>query len=338
MLDFTYWLHFWWMFPVALVICVSVNIVGVSGSVLFIPFYTFVFPLLGYHLAPLQIVQLGLFTETCGYTSSTIAFLRQKLIDAQIARFALLFAVPLAVVGGVLANRVPGSILLLIVGLALLPLATLLLRETRVSSATSDSSQVPDTDSKSIAFKRKVDRKGRTYIYRIKNDAISVVCASIGGLLQGLVGFSSGELNSTVQILRKTPVRIATGTAHFIIFGASLAAACTHIVILFQEQGSIPWNILAMTIPAVLIGGQIAGLVAGRLPQQMIQMIMGRFLILIGFLCLYRALILMNVHLSPWFLLIACMLFVVSLLLSFLRETANRTQGPVAGVLKWRDK
>jgi uncharacterized membrane protein YfcA len=337
MFDFTYWLHFWWMFPIALLICVSVNIVGVSGSVLFIPFYTFIFPFFGYTLAPLQIVQLGLFTETCGYTSSTIAFWRQKLIDGQIARFALLFAVPLAVVGGVLANRIPGSLLLLIVGLALLPLAVLLIRETRlpddVSIATSTVSVTED-----LSYKHKVDRKGRSYVYRVKNDRISLLCASFGGLLQGLVGFSSGELNSAVQILRKTPVRIATGTAHLIIFGASLAAACTHIVILFQDKGSIPWNILVMTIPAVLLGGQIAGLVAGRLPQHIIQMIMGRFLIFIGFLCLYRALTLMNIHLSPWFLLVASILFLVSLAFSFLYKATNRRQSSVVGAFKVRGK
>ncbi len=337
MFDFSYWFHFWWMFPIALIICVSVNIVGVSGSVLFIPFYTFVFPFWGYTLAPLQIVQLGLFTETCGYTSSTIAFWRQKLIDGQIARFALLFAVPLAIIGGILANRIPGSILLLIVGIALLPLAILLLRETRHSSdgllATSTIDAPTD-----LPYKHKVDRKGRTYVYRVKNDMISGVCAFFGGLLQGLVGFSSGELNSAVQILRKTPVRIATGTAHLIIFGASLAAACTHIVILFQDKGSIPWNILAMTIPAVLLGGQIAGLVAGRLPQRIIQMIMGRFLVLIGFLCLYRALTLMNIHLSAWFLFVACALFLLSLVLSFLYEAMSHWQHSMVGMLRWREK
>jgi uncharacterized membrane protein YfcA len=330
MINLAYWLHFWWMFPVALLICVSVNVIGVSGSVLFIPFYTFVFPFFGYQLVPLQIVQLGLFTETCGYASSTVAFWRQKLIDSQIARFALLFAIPMAIAGGILANRIPGSALLLVVGLALIPLALFLLRERAMAVASNRPLETGDAQNQKNAIKVATDRRGRMYTYRVKNDFISGICAVAGGLLQGLVGFSSGELNSTVQVLRKTPIRIATGTAHLIIFGASLAAACTHIIILLQNKGSIPWNILVMTIPAVLLGGQIAGIVAGRLPQHIIQMIMGRFLIFIGFLCIYRALNSMQVHLSPWFLLVACVLFLFSLLWYFLRSNPRR-QNAVIG-------
>jgi hypothetical protein len=261
-----------------------------------------------------------LFTETCGYTSSSIAFGRQKLIDFRIALFALLFAVPMAILGSYLANIIPGSSLLLIVGLALVPLALLVLREARKFS-----NREVQEQSKSVSQEREncqvhTDRKGRVYYYTVKNDGISIFVALLGGLLHGLVGFSAGEFNSMVQILRKVPVRIATGTAHLIIFGASLAAACTHIVIVVQQKGSIPWNILLMTIPAVLIGGQIAGLVVGRLPQHILQMVMGRFLIFIGFLSIYRALTAMNVHLPIWLVFVACVLFICSICLYFLPD------------------
>lgn len=88
---------------------------GVSGAVLFVPIYTIIFPLLGYHLQPVQAVQIGLFTEIFGFMSSTSAFWRRKLIDSRIASFALLFAVPTAILGGYLANRLPGNWLLLII-------------------------------------------------------------------------------------------------------------------------------------------------------------------------------------------------------------------------------
>jgi uncharacterized membrane protein YfcA len=318
MMDLSYWFQFWWMFPVALAICVTVNLIGVSGSVLFIPFYTFIFPLFGYQLHPIQIVQLGLFTETCGYASSSIAFGRQKLIDFRIALFALLFAVPMAILGSYLANIIPGSSLLLIVGLALVPLALLVLREARTFSKREVNEKDKSVLQESEKGQVHTDRQGRVYRYAVKNDGISIFVALLGGLFHGLVGFSAGEFNSTTQILRKVPVRIATGTAHLIIFGASLAAACTHIIIVVQQKGSIPWNILFMAVPAVLIGGQIAGLVVGRLPQHILQMVMGRFLIFVGFLSIYRALTAMNVYLPTWLILVACILFITSICLYFL--------------------
>jgi uncharacterized protein (DUF983 family) len=75
-----------------------------------------------------------------------------------------------------------------------------------------------------------------------------------------------------------------------------------------------------MTVPAVLIGGQIAGLVVGRLPQHVLQMVMGRFLIFVGFLSIYRALTAMNVHLPIWLIFVACILFIFSICLYFLPD------------------
>jgi uncharacterized membrane protein YfcA len=313
MIDFAYWLHFWWMFPVALLICITVNIIGVSGSVLFLPFYAFIFPLFAYHLTPIQIVQLGLFTETFGFASSTLAFWRQNLIDFQIARFSLVFVLPMSVLGAYLANRLPGSSLLLVVGIALFLLATFLLKQPQFRSNSFFSSSHG-------TLTEHYDRQQRSYQYIQYTDALCVLVSLVGGFFQGIVGFGSGELSSIVQILRKTPVRIATGTAHLVIFGASLAASCTHMVILSQEQGPILWNILVMTIPAVLIGGQIAGLIAGRLPQAVLRMIMARFLIFIGFLSIYRALAAMNIYPPLWLLVVACTLFILSVIFYLVRN------------------
>lgn len=59
-----YWLEFWWLFPIALGICVLVCSVGVEGALLFVPFYAVVFPwLAGVELVPLQAIQIGIFTE-----------------------------------------------------------------------------------------------------------------------------------------------------------------------------------------------------------------------------------------------------------------------------------
>src|ERR1700691_1226013 len=103
---------------------------GVSGTVLFVPFYTMVFPLLGHHLEPVQAVEVGLLTEIFGFMSSTSAFWRAGLIDFKISLFSLTFAVPMAVLGGYSAHLMPGHWLLVVVGVALMLFAFLLIRET----------------------------------------------------------------------------------------------------------------------------------------------------------------------------------------------------------------
>ena len=51
----------------------------------------------------------------------------------------------------------------------------------------------------------------------------------------------------------------------------------------------MPWNILAITIPTVLVGGQLAALVAGRLPQHRLRVILSGVLLFLGAISLYRA-------------------------------------------------
>lgn len=203
---------------------------------LFVPFYTIIFPLLGYHLQPVQAVQIGLFTEIFGFLSSATAFWRRGLIDFRIAGFALLFAIPTAIVGGYLANRISGSWLLLIIGVALVGFAFLLLREVAASQQMEIQAKDQQNTTAPLPMKEHHDQHGRVYHYVTRNDALRAVTTTFGGLFQGMVGFSAGEVSTVEQILRGMPVRIAVGNAHFIIAGASLAAATTHIAVIASEK------------------------------------------------------------------------------------------------------
>ena len=111
-----YWLHYWWMFPVALIIALTVNTVGISGAALFVPFFILLFPLLsGTHISAIDSVKLGLVTESFGLSSSALAFLAFGLVDITLARQAMLRAAPLLIVGVLVAFFVPKSILYMII-------------------------------------------------------------------------------------------------------------------------------------------------------------------------------------------------------------------------------
>lgn len=92
--DVGYWTEFWWMFPVAIVIATVVNMVGISGAALFVPFFALVFPALAFGLTPGQSVMLGLITKSFGISSSIFAFMRFGLVDKKMAFRSLTGAVP----------------------------------------------------------------------------------------------------------------------------------------------------------------------------------------------------------------------------------------------------
>jgi uncharacterized membrane protein YfcA len=284
--------------------------------VIFVPFFTIVFPLLGHRLEPVQAVEVGLLTEIFGFMSSTSAFWRAGLIDFKISTFALMFAVPTAIIGGVSAHLLPSYWLLVIVGVGLILFSYLLIREV-------DEEQKHDTGQGNSSMIQHSDRQGRAYRYQRQNDFWRAGTAAIGGVFQGVVGFSAGEMSTVEQVLRGVPVRLAAGNAHLIIAGASIAAAFTHLTVDATTGSRLPWNILAATVPAVLIGGQIASLVAGRLPQTTLRLVLSSFLALIGVVSFYRASLAPQLHWRPW--VVALMLVAVTsglLWLLFRRQPA----------------
>jgi uncharacterized protein len=281
--------------------------------VIFVPFFTIVFPLLGHHLEPVQAVEVGLLTEIFGFVSSTSAFWRAGLIDFKISTFALVFAVPTAVIGGVSAHILPAHWLLVIVGVGLILFAFLLIRETdeagRTHAGRSDGAGTTEH----------ADKQGRIYRYRRRNDAWRAGTAAVGGVFQGLVGFSAGEMSTVEQVLRGIPVRLAAGNAHMIIAAASISAALTHLTVDATTGAQIPWNILAATAPAVLIGGQLASMVAGRMPQATLRLVLSSFLALVGVISFYRASLAPQLRWPPWVVLVLLALVVAGLIWLLLR-------------------
>jgi uncharacterized protein len=290
---------------------------GVSGTVLFVPFYTMVFPLLGHHLEPVQAVEVGLLTEIFGFLSSTSAFWRAGLIDFQVAGFAALMATPMAVLGGYASHLLPGNLLLAVIGVSLVVFAWLLIRETI--------SELPGAALKSSArrIKNHRDRSGRVYRYEVLNDLWRAGAAGIGGILQGLVGFSAGEFSTVEQVLRGMPVRIAAGNSHLIIAAASISAAAVHLGVSAQQGAQVPWNLVAITIPAVLIGGQLAAILAGRISQDKLRVVLGAFLVFVGALSAYRASVGSGIHLPSWTLW-AMLLAILAVTLLFVRQWSRR--------------
>jgi uncharacterized membrane protein YfcA len=115
-------------------------------------------------------------------------------------------------------------------------------------------------------------------------------------------------------VLRGIPVRLAAGNAHMIIAAASISAAITHLTVDGATGARIPWNILAATVPAVMIGGQIASIVAGRMPQATLKLVLSIFLSLVGVISFYRASLAPQLHWPGWVVLIILGLVVLALL------------------------
>jgi uncharacterized membrane protein YfcA len=309
-----------------------VCLVGVEGSIMFIPFYAVIFPwLAGEPLTALEAIQIGIITEIFGFSSSFVGFYRHGLIDFRLGLRATTVGIPLALAGVVLAYRVPQAVLLVVVGLVLpllawylqrpvhsepvdrpsdplpahvedvaeaaarIPLccyasSSLYIRHDRSSLAAPVSARPATPPATPDATHEHRDRRGRsyTYSYRGRNDQLLV--GSVGGFFTGLLGFGVGVLGVAHLVIRRIPVRIAVGTSHFVILLVTGAAVAAHLFEIVAADLSPRWNIIFMNVIAVLIGGQLAAWLAGRLPEHKTRRVLVVLLVALSAVTLYRAL------------------------------------------------
>jgi len=212
-----------------------------------------VFPLLGpdYPLeSAAAAVASALLTETFGFASGLVGYARRDLVDWAVARDFLAVSVPGALVGAVCAPALAGDAQLLraVYALLMLSLATDLARRDRAAPP--------------------------------PGDKLADGAATAGGaFLTGLLGVGVGEV-VLPQLSRDRPLPQAAGTSVAVVAGTAAAAAVTQVAEL--DASEVPWELVRYTIPGVILGGQIAPRLAGRLDDRQIERAAAALFALVG--------------------------------------------------------
>jgi uncharacterized membrane protein YfcA len=290
-----YWLRYWWLFFFFLLGATTVNTVGISGSALFVPFFIFVFPLLAHPLEPETLVKVGLISESFGLSSSSVAFIQYGLVDRRLALTLVGGAVPFVVAGALLSFVIPEPLFHAALGAALLVAAYFLYTADLGHDEPAGESEaagepvanggserdLPDDAGKlgpagvgidDEGVVTRVTRTGGTYAYTWAGYLERFANYSVGGLFQGLAGFGIGELGIISQLRTNVPVRVAIGTNHIVVATTAILASVVHVfggeflpVGHSLRLASTPWNMVVFTVPATVLGGQIAPYVSNAL-------------------------------------------------------------------------
>lgn len=121
-MDLSQALQVWWVLPVSVCIAIVALSSGISGALLFSPFF-----LLIVGLQPAQAIGAGLMTELFGTSFGSINYVRQRLVDYKTVRILLMVSIPAAVAGAYLAHRIEAGILQIVFGMSLAVLAIIVL-------------------------------------------------------------------------------------------------------------------------------------------------------------------------------------------------------------------
>ncbi len=262
-MDFTL---YWFMFPVSIVVATCAMLSGIGGAALFTPIFILVFPLLGeqYVLATtMTAVAAALFTQTFGFLSGFIGYYRRKLIDYQLARRILRVSIPVAILGAVVANYVPGSALVASYAILVAVLSYVMWRNPIRPGD-------PEVHLEGRVVIEKTDSRGHTYSYDRPDLGVGdYAVTSVGAFLTGMVSVGIGEVTISQLTRKGIPIAVAAATSVLVVILTIVFATATLVVELIQAGGwaAVPWNLLIYDIPGVLIGGQIGPRLQGLIPQ-----------------------------------------------------------------------
>lgn len=240
--------QYWYLFPVAVIVCILATASGFSGSVLFQPVFYFVLKI------PLaQSIATGIATETIGMTNGALTYASMRDGKTGIDRAALRSVVPY-VIAGVVAGMLffayaPRPLLRMSVGLVIAMIAIVqiyLAGQNKLGTNTS-------ADLKVLA-------KPRNRIYQFLAGAFSASTGTgVAEMHQPLFEEQGG-----LTTLR------ANATAICIEAIADWCITITNI-----KMGNLRYDILLFTVAGVLVGGQIGPRIARFFPPRLTKVIFG---------------------------------------------------------------
>lgn len=288
-----YWISYIWVFPVAFFIALIVNMLGISGALLFVPFFSVILPLFGEGFGPGESVIIGLFTQSFGITSATLGFFRYGLIDMKIVSLSLVAIIPIVILSSCIAFYIPKKILFLIICISLfLAIISLVYSKNLIKSIGTEKSDTmtimlhihTGTPSPAIL----IDRFGKVYSYCRCGYIVRVLAHSFGAVLQGITGSGLGYLGMIGMITSGIPLKIGIGSNHIVVAVSAIIASITYFL---RSSSSdilvIPWNVIAITVPAVIIGAQLSPYAADQINIKILERMFLGLLIFLAFYTLY---------------------------------------------------
>lgn len=119
------------MLPTSTAVATIAMLGGIGGAAMFMPIFLILFPLLGpqYMIAgPVAAIGVALLTESFGFSSGLVGYLRRGLIDFRVAKILIVVAVPAAIGGSLLSHIADPNLLKISYGALMLILSYFMLK------------------------------------------------------------------------------------------------------------------------------------------------------------------------------------------------------------------
>lgn len=250
---------YWFMLPACVVIASVAIFVGISGATMLLPLFFLLFPHLGVPALDLpQAVSASLVLQVSAFGLAVYRYARQHLVRWDIVGRVGVVSVPAAVLGALLAPRVPVAAFRLLFAAGLVAMAPLLWRGRRPAAPAA---------------------------YRDRLSLAQVgLAGGIGGLFTGVVSAGVGETTIPVLSRRGLAMPLVAATATVLVavtVGAAVFATAARLAAA-GSLGSLPWPVVAWGTPGAVMGEELAVRSQGRIPEQPVRVCCAGLFLLIG--------------------------------------------------------
>lgn len=283
------WTRYWFMFPISMGVATTAMLSGIGGAALFAPIFLIIFPLLGteYVLAgTAAAIGTALMTEVFGFSSGFVGYYRKKLIHFRSAFPFLMVAVPVSIVGALMLAFLEDQegLLKAAYALLMLVLAPIIFRHHPPQEMVTEADDRFEGSGREPVSVTAAD--GQAYNFKKPKQGVDgAATTGVGAFLTGLLGVGIGEVIMPQLVKRNhVPVPVAAATSVFTVIVVIAAASFTQVSALIAAGGAnaIPWNLVAYTIPGVIIGGQIGPRLQGKITQRNMEKTIATLFAIIG--------------------------------------------------------
>ncbi|MCG8418274.1 MAG: sulfite exporter TauE/SafE family protein [Proteobacteria bacterium] len=273
--------EYWFMLPIAMAVATIAMASGIGGAVFFSPIF-----LLWLKLEPTIAIGTALLTELFGFTSGLVAYVRAKRIDFKLARGLLVFSIPAATVGVLIADVFPSVVLKSIFATGLLFIGMQLYTSWRQEQREKQEESIAQEAEQSYESELR-DKNGTVYRYTVCNKNQGRVFAAVGGAFLGMISVGLAELQEYHLVAKcRVPSQVAVATSIFVVVVTVLVAVIGHgYQFVTSAEPALLSNVVSVamfTIPGVLIGGQIGPRVGARLNPDVLKVAIAVLFIGVG--------------------------------------------------------
>ena len=244
------------------------TMVGLGGGFIMVPILLVLFS----DASPATVTSISLTVVFLNAASATVSNVRQRRIDYRTAALLVAGAVPAAVAGSAMAQRVSrGNFEVLFGSVLLIGAAYILWRSIKIGPSEQDVEHNPN--------RRIQERLGSVHLFYV-NGLLALIISPMAGFVSSFFGIGGGIIHvPALSFILKVPLRVASATALLVLVATSVTAVSTLYVSGAVHEG---WRRAGLLGLGALIGAQVGVYLGGRIHRRGILIIMSAAMVIVG--------------------------------------------------------